>query len=269
MLSSSLGTALITGASSGIGALYADRFAARGYDLILVARSQSRLGTLARQLTEQHAGRSIRVFPADLNDRSQLRKVEALIRESETLSVLINNAGFGSTAPLLQSDLDRMDEMISLNVTALTHLSYAAASGFVARQSGAIINIASIAAIAPELLSGVYGGTKAYVLALTLSLNHELGKQGVQVQAVLPSAVATDFWEIAGKPVNSLPAHIVMSASNLVDAALAGFDMGELITLPSLPNAADWQAYEAARQELLPNLSRAIPADRYTLRAPT
>lgn len=263
------GTALVTGASSGIGAIYADRLAGRGHDLVLVARNQSRLEALAIRLTEQHAGRSIRIFPADLNDRGQLARVEALIRETDDLSTLVNNAGFGATSPLLQSDLDRLDEMISLNVTALTHLTYAAASCFVARKIGTIINIASIVAIAPEVLNGVYGGTKAYVLAFTRSLHHELGKHGVRVQAVLPGAIATDFWEIAGKPVNSLPAQIVMSANDLVDAALAGLDLGELVTIPSLPDAADWQAYEAARRTLSPNLSRAIPAERYGLHTPS
>jgi uncharacterized protein len=177
--------------------------------------------------------------------------------------VLVNNAGVGAAAPLVASDVDKMEDMIHLNVTALTRLTYAAVPGFVARGNGTIINIASIVAIAPEVLNGVYGGSKAFVLALTRSLQHELKDKNVRVQAVLPGATATDFWELAGLPVQHLPSEIVMKAEDTVDAALAGLDQGEVFTVPSLPDVADWQAYEASRQKLLPNLSRSTPADRY------
>jgi hypothetical protein len=155
--------------------------------------------------------------------------------------------------------------MIELNVTALTRLTYAAVPGFVARQGGTIINIASIVGIAPEILNGVYGGTKAFVLAFSQSLQHELADKHVRIQAVLPGATATEFWEGAGTPVAHLPGEIVMQAQDMVDAALAGLDQGEAITLPSLPEIADWQAYQAARQHLLPNLSHQLPAQRYRL----
>jgi short-subunit dehydrogenase len=169
----------------------------------------------------------------------------------------------GATTPLLESDVDRMSDLIALNVNALTRLTYAAVPGFVERSGGTVINIASVVAIAPELLNGVYGGSKAYVLAFSRSLHHELAGQGVRVQAVLPGATATDFWELSGRPVSHLPSAIVMTVENLVDAALAGLDQGELVTLPALPDAADWDAYESARQKLLPNLSRSEPAARY------
>jgi uncharacterized protein len=156
--------------------------------------------------------------------------------------------------------------MIALNVTALTRLTYAAAPGLAAR-GGAIINIASAVGIAPEIMNGVYGGTKAFVLALTLSLHKELAGKNVRVQAVLPGATATDFWETAGLPVAHLSGEIVMRPDEMVDAALAGLDQGEVITVPSLPDMADWQAYEAARQKLIPNLSRSVAASRYRARA--
>jgi short-subunit dehydrogenase len=142
-------------------------------------------------------------------------------------------------------------------------LTYAAVPGFVERGKGAIINIASIVGIAPEILNGVYGGTKAFVLALSLSLHKELAEKNIRVQAVLPGATATDFWDLAGVPVAHLPSEIVMDAQEMVDAALAGFDQGELVTLPSLPDVADWDAYEAARQKLMPSLSLSTPAARY------
>ena len=118
----------------------------------------------------------------------------------------------------------------------------------------------------PELLNGVYGGTKAFVIALSLSLHKELVDKNVRVQVVLPGATATDLWERAGKPVAQLPNEIVMRADDMVDAALVGLDQGELITIPSLPDTADWNAYEAARQKLIPNLSLNVPAARYRAR---
>lgn len=258
----SKGTALITGASSGIGAIYADRLARRGYDLILVARNTERLRTLSGRLADE-TGCSVKTIVADLSDATDLARVEAVLRTDESITLLLNNAGLGATAPLLQSDVGKMDAMIDLNVTAPMRLTYAVAPAFVARGGGTIINIASIVAVSPERLNGVYGGSKAFLLAFSQSLQHELADKGVRVQAVLPGATATDFWAIAGTPVENLPEAIVMSAADMVDAALAGLDQGEMVTIPSLPEAADWNAFETARQALEPNLSRAQPASRY------
>jgi len=259
------GTALITGASSGIGAVYADRLARRGYDLILVARNESRLATLARRL-ESATGRSVAPITADLNDKADLARIEATLRTNASITLLVNNAGVGATAPLLDSDVEKMDEMIRLNIGALTRLTYAAVPGFVARRGGTIVNIASIVAISPEALNGVYGGSKAFVLAFSQSLQHELAQKGVRIQAVLPGATATEFWEIAGRPVSKLPAAIVMSAEVMVDAALAGLDQGETVTIPSLPDKAEWDRFEAARRAMSSRLSSAVPARRYNIR---
>lgn len=259
------GTVLITGASSGIGALYADRFARRGHDLILVARNAKRLVSVAHRIAST-TGRKVETIKADLTAPADLARVEELLRTDSRISMLVNNAGIGAAGSLQVSDVEKMDEMIRLNVTALTRLTYAAAPAFIARGSGTIINIASAVAIAPELLNGVYGATKAFVLALTQSLLHEISDQGVRVQAVLPGATATEFWDVAGKPVHQLPTEIVMSADDLVDAALAGLDLGETITIPSLPNQAEWDRYEAQRRAMTPKLSSAIVAPRYDLR---
>jgi short-subunit dehydrogenase len=264
-MTSAQGTALVTGASSGIGATYADRLAKRGYDLILVARNKGRLASLAHRLRAE-TGRSVETIAADLNDKDDLAKVEALLRTDARIALLVNNAGIGATAPLLQADVEKMDAMIHLNVGALTRLTYAAVPGFVARGAGTIINIASIVAITPEALNGVYGATKAFVLAFSQSLQHELADKGVRVQAVLPGATATEFWELAGKPVHQLPGAIVMSVDDLVDAALAGLDQSEAVTIPSLPDKAEWDRYDAARRAMTGRLSSAIPAPRY--RAP-
>jgi short-subunit dehydrogenase len=256
------GTAMITGASSGIGAIYADRMAGRGYNLILVARYAERLHALAFRLANE-TGKSVEIVTADLTDRQDLKRIENVIRTDASITLLVNNAGVGATAPLLDSDIDKMEAMIALNVTAVAGLVYAAAPTFVARGNGTIVNIASIVGLAPELLNGVYGGSSAFVLALSQSLHHELADKGIRIQVVVPGATATGFWSTAGRPVEHLPEKIVMSADDMVDAALCGLDQGEVVTIPSLPNIADWQAYEAARDALGPNLSRAFAAPRY------
>src|SRR5215813_10347071 len=180
--------------------------------------------------------------------------------------MLVNNAGNGSVAPLLNADIDEMEDMIALNITALTRLTYAAAPAFVARGTGTIINIASIVGIAPEVLNGVYGASKAYVIALSHSLQHELADKGVRIQAVLPGATATDLWETAGRPYQDLPAEIVMSAEDMVDAALIGLDRGELVTIPPLHDGDEWTRFEGARRDLSKKFGNSQPAPRYAIR---
>lgn len=256
------GTALVTGASSGIGALYADRLARRGYDLVLVARDKAKLDTLAAKLARD-TGRKVEVLAADLNAKADLRRVEDRLKSDANITVLVNNAGIGSAGPLLTSDVEQMDAMIQLNVVALTRLALAAAPAFVARKNGTIVNIASIVALDPDVLNGTYSGTKAYVVNFTQALHKEFNGSGVKVQAVLPGATATNFWNLAGVPVTHLPAAIVMQADEMVDAALAGLDLGELVTIPSLPDVQEWENYDAARKALGPKLSRTHAASRY------
>lgn len=256
------GTALVTGASSGIGAVYADRLARAGYDLILVARRAEKLRELARAITTR-TGRSVETIAADLTDADDLARVEGVLQTDASITVLVNNAGIGATAPLLQSNVADMEHVIALNVKVLTRLAYAAAPAFVARGAGTIINIASIVALAPELLNGVYGGSKAYVLAFSQSLQHELADKGVRVQVVLPGATATDFWDVAGLPVSHLPPEIVMPVDVMVDAALAGLAQGEIVTIPALAELDHWTTFENARKALSPQLSRSVPALRY------
>lgn len=258
------GTALITGASSGIGAIYAERLAQRGYDLVLVARNRDRLTALASRITTE-TQQSVEVFPADLANPLDLARVEGKLREDASINLLVNNAGIGTHTRLLDSDVERMAEMISLNVTALTRLTYAAVPGFVARQQGAIINISSIVSLAPDLLNGVYGASKAYVTAFTQSLHKELAEQGIKVQAVLPGATATDFWSIGGLPVENLDPSIVMSASDLVDGALQDFDNGVLVSIPSMHDLQHFEQYESSRKALSGHLSSNKLAARYAV----
>ncbi|MBN3760609.1 SDR family oxidoreductase [Burkholderia sp. Ac-20365] len=263
MTQSHLGTALITGASSGIGAVYAERLARRGYELILVARNRERLAALASRITTQ-TQRSVEILDADLGTQDGMSIVEAKLKQDATITLLVNNAGVGTHTPLADSDVNAMSRMIDLNVTALMRLTYAAVPGFLSRGKGAVINISSIVAIAPEALNGVYGGSKAFVLAFSQSLHHELASKGIQIQAVLPGATATEFWQTGGLALENLDKSIVMSAENMVDAALVGFDRGELVTIPSLHDVARWDEYESARRTMSPLLSTNVPAARYT-----
>lgn len=262
MALSSKGTALITGASSGIGAVYADRLARQGYDLILVARSQAKLHALAHRLSDE-TGRNVEAVVADLKNKTDLLRVEQILRSDASLTLLVNNAGVGAVMPLLGSPVDDMEDMINLNITALTRLAYAVVPSFVARGTGTVINIASIVAISPEILNGVYGGTKAFVLGLSQSMQHELADKGIRIQAVLPGATATDFWNEAGNPVENLPPEIVMSAQDMVDAALVGLAKGELVTIPGLHDGAQWDRYEAQRQVLIGQFHNSVAAPRY------
>jgi short-subunit dehydrogenase len=189
------------------------------------------------------------------------------LRRDGAITMLVNNAGVASVAKLVDADVDEMERMIDLNITALTRLTYAVAPAFVARGAGTIINIASVVALTPETLNGVYGASKAYVLAFSHSLQHELAEKGVRVQAVLPGATATDIWETAGRSWRELPPQIVMSVEDMVDAALAGLDQGERVTLPALQDAQEWNRLEAARRTLAGKLSGSHPAPRYRLAA--
>jgi short-subunit dehydrogenase len=260
---SNQGIALITGASTGIGAVYADRLAKRGYDLILVARSKDKLDAVAKEI-QASTGRKAEVLPADLSVAADVRRVAERLASDSSITAFVNNAGVASASKLLDSDQDYLEQMIQINVTAFTRLAVAAASNFAKQAKGLIINIGSVVAVAPELLNGVYSGSKAFVQNLSTSLKNELADKGVTVQVVMPGATATPLWGKAGVNVHTdLPAEWVMTTEDMVDASLAGLDQGEFATIPALPNAADFEAYEKARLALAPNLSRREPAARY------
>ncbi len=192
-------------------------------------------------------------------------KLETQLQADKNVSVLVNNAGFGGTKSLVDSGVDELENMIFLNVTALTRLTAAVLPNLIARKAGAVINISSIVAVNPDALNGTYSGTKAYVLNFTQSLFKTLKGTGVQVQAVLPGATRTDFWDRAGLPVHNLPEKNVMSAEDCVDAALAAFDENELVTIPALPDVEVWNRYEQSRLALYPFLSSKEAAKRYHL----
>lgn len=256
------GMALVTGASSGIGAIYAQRLAARGFDLLLVARDKERLDSAASTLRDAH-GVQVEVLKADLTQKDDVLKLEQRLRSDSNISLLVNNAGVAVDGLLANADLDQLERMIQLNITAVTRLASAAAAGFTRAGHGTIINIGSVVALFPEQFNAAYSASKAYVLSMTQSLNAEIEGTGVRVQAVLPGVTRTEIWERSGIDASVIPAEMVMEASEMVDAALAGLDQGELITIPSLPDAEQWQAFVAARHVMAPNLSRSSAAQRY------
>lgn len=259
-----LPTALITGASSGIGATYAERLAHRGHNLVLVARDKVRLEALATRLSEE-ARVSVDVVQADLTQQADLATVELRLREDDRIGILINNAGMAQTGGFLQQTGESIDQLITLNATALTRLAAAVAPRFARAGTGAIVNIGSVVGFAPEFGMSVYGATKAFVLFLSQGLHQELASKGVHVQAVLPAATRTEIWGRAGVDVNTLPE--VMEVGELVDAALVGFDRRELVTIPPLHVAGRWDALDGARQGLLSDIRQAHAAERYRTHA--
>ncbi|WP_266376274.1 SDR family oxidoreductase [Streptomyces canus] len=255
-------TAVVTGASAGLGTAYAQRLADRGYDLILVARNAARLETLASDIRSR-TGRAVDVVAADLTDGAQIAVVEERLRTDESIEMLVNNAGGALLTPLAGSDAAAYEALINLNVTALTRLTIAVLPGLTARGHGTVVNISSAMALNILPVSAVYSGTKSYVLTFTQALQQELAESPVTVQAVLPGAVRTDLWDGSGVDLATFPDEIVMNVDDAVDAALAGLDAGEPVTILSLPDISDWESFEKARQALVPNLSRKVPADRY------
>ncbi|MDV2449978.1 SDR family NAD(P)-dependent oxidoreductase [Xanthomonas hortorum] len=251
---------LITGASTGIGAVYAERFAQRGHNLVLVARDKPRLDTLAARLQDAH-GVNVDVLQADLTQPADLTAVETRLRDDPQIGILINNAGVAQSGGVLQQTAETIERLITLNITALTRLAAAVAPRFAQSGSGAIVNLGSVVGLAPEFGMTVYGATKAFVLFLSQGLHLELGAKGVYVQAVLPAGTRTEIWERAGIDVNTLKD--LMDVNELVDAALVGFDRRELVTIPPLHVAERWDALDGARQGLLSDIRQANAAERY------
>ncbi|MBN3865205.1 SDR family oxidoreductase [Pseudomonas frederiksbergensis] len=253
-------TVLITGASTGIGAVYAERFAQRGHDLVLVARDQARLDALATRLRSQYDV-AIDVIPADLTQLDDLTTVERRLRDDARIGILVNNAGAALSGNFVDQSTDSVAQLVALNTTALVRLASAIAPRLAKAGAGAIINIGSVVGLAPEFGMTVYGATKAFVLFLSQGLSLELSPQGVYVQAVLPAATRTEIWDRSGIDINTL--NEIMEVGDLVDAALVAFDRGEPVTIPPLQEAQRWDELQSARQSLLGQIRQSAVAQRY------
>lgn len=245
--------------------MYAERLAARGYDLVLVARRQDRLQHIAGELQQQFPV-SARALAADLTTTEGVSAVTRLLSDDPSISLIINNAGFSALKPLTQTPDATIESMIALNITALTALSKAALAAFKGRNAGTIVNIGSGAGFSPYPGIPVYGSTKAYVFLFTQSLQHEAEGTSVRVQLVLPGAVISEGWEVAGgADLEPLPEAIVMTTEDCVDAALAGLEQGETITAPSLHDTSLLSDYIALSGRLLQAMFDGKPAERYKL----
>src|ERR1700719_449903 len=199
------GTAVVTGATGGVGALYAAGLAERGFDLLLVGRQQKELDALAKAV-KQKANVKVETLVANLAEAKDLARVEARISGDPAITALINNAGAASFGPFAKQSSEAVDETIAVNITALTRLTHAALPGFPARSAGSIVNIASVLAFHPWPEFGVYNASKAYVVSFSQALPGEVAGKGVLVQVVVPPAVDTGFWNKAGLPGSNLPA---------------------------------------------------------------
>ena len=264
---STLGLAVVTGASSGLGKIYADRLAKRGYDLLLVARRKDRLEALAHELKDTY-GVQTGTLVADLADSNDLKKVGAALADNADITMLVNNAGTAALVPSAQIDIAALDGQINVNARAVSHLSQAVLLRFLAGDKGTIINIGSVLSFSALPISTSYSATKAHVMLYSIGLQQELADTHVRVQLVLPASTATEIWDVAGIGLHNIDQDTVMTAEDCVDAALAGLDQGEAVTLPSVEDATLWPEFDALRNKMLAASQTGKAASRYGLHTP-
>ncbi len=252
---------LITGASSGIGSVYADRFAQRGHHLILVARDTNRLDKISRDLQAKY-GLQVEFIQADLSKDQDISKIEDVLKNDADIEILVNNAGITLSGNFLTQDIKEIETLMTLNMTAVVRLSHAVSEQLVRKGKGSIINLGSVVGLSPEFGSTIYGASESFIHFFSQGLHLELKDHGVHVQAVLPSATKTEIWERSGIDLSQVPP--LMDVNDLVDAALIGFDRKETITIPVLKDENQWNNFEKSRMTLLPNFSSAEVAQRYT-----
>ncbi|WP_050386801.1 SDR family NAD(P)-dependent oxidoreductase [Bradyrhizobium pachyrhizi] len=263
-MTSNARTAVITGASSGIGTAYAEQLARRGSNLILVARRKDRLEALAAKLAKE-TSRKVEVHVADLAKPEDLRSVEKLLSDRDDIDLLVNNAGLGALAPAVQANADAVENLVLVNVVALTRLSLAAVRSFQKRNNGTLINIASVIALAPTPGGAAYSGSKAYVLNFSRSLELECAKTDVAVQTILPGPVHSEFFEQSGITKPMFPEHLYMTADQLVATSLRALDLKESVCFPTLADTGLWEEYDGARKKFAKAITTTgVPAPRYS-----
>lgn len=247
-------TALVTGASSGIGAELVSLFAAAGWDLVLVARRRDRLAAAAAAATAAGAGRTI-VIPIDLATADgALRLADELARNDVAIDALVNNAGFGLHGRFAATDADKLDEMLRLNVAALTGLTRRLLPGMIERGFGRVLNVASTAAFQPGPLMAQYYATKAYVLSLSEALVEELRGTGVTVTCLCPGFTRTEFADVAGVRATGLAAVHMMPATTVARAGYRGMMKGARIVVPGALNQVGAVMAQLAPRFLVPKV---------------
>jgi short-subunit dehydrogenase len=221
--------ALITGASAGIGAVFARALAARGYDLILVARRRDRLEALAAELSP-----ATEIIEADLTDSAQLKLVEARAAAEPRLELLVNNAGFGIPGRFWETDVEMQNRMHLLHILAIMRLTHAALGAMTARNRGAIVNVSSVAGFVHSPGSVTYSASKCWINSFTEGLDLELKSRGsaVRVQALCPGYTHSEFHHVAGIDKKTIPDALWTAAEDVVEASLSGLDRGELFVIP-------------------------------------
>jgi len=260
--------ALVTGASSGIGAAFAERLAQEGYDLIIVARRRDRLEVLAQRLKEKHKV-NIEILAADLSKHDDLLNVEKHIAANPELEMLVNNAGFGGYMPFADLDPNKAEELINLKVLAVTRLTRAALPGMTARGRGFIINVSSRLAFSGPLGSSrlpkraTYAGANAYINTFSQLLQSELEGTGVQVQALNPGVVETEFHERVGADPSRFPAAIVMKPEELVEVSQKGLQLGEVICVPAMEDANLLVQIQESQKQFFEQTASGKVAERY------
>jgi hypothetical protein len=258
--------ALVTGASSGIGAAFARRLAGDGFHLIIVARRRSRLDALARRLRKEF-GVDVDVLVADLTQPRELDLVERTLRRRSTVELLANCAGFAGYMPFVEQPPDRAEALIRLHIIALTRLTRAALPKMIARGRGAVINVSSALAFSASEAGSylpnraVYAGAKSYIATFTELLSHELQGSGVTVQALCPGMVRTEFHKVAGYDISGVP--IVMEPDDVVQASLAALRLGDVICIPSLNRPSVASEFRRKRSRLFESGGSATLAPRY------
>ncbi|WP_041942802.1 SDR family NAD(P)-dependent oxidoreductase [Variovorax paradoxus] len=257
-----LGTAVVTGASAGLGKIYADRLARRGHDLLLVARRAELLEEVAADLRTKY-GVKVQTLAADLAAAGDLERVAKAVSTDASITLLVNNAGLSTLAPVAQTTAAQLQSMLDVNINALAHLSHTVLAAFKSRDRGTLVNIGSVLGFHTLPISSIYSGTKAFVVAFTRGLQDEVAGTGVKVQLVLPAATATDIWELSGVPMSALAEGTIMAAEDCVDAALAGLDLGEPITLPSVNDATLLATFVDTSAKLFGASQTSKPAARY------
>lgn len=257
--------ALVTGASAGIGEAYAERLARDGFDLIVTARREDRLRTLAERLGKEHDV-SVEVLPADLSEAEGRRMLEERVAASDRLALLVNNAGFGAYRRFVDLDPDVAQSLIDVHVTATVRLTRAALPGMIARGRGAIINVSSLLAFSGPVsnpllpIRATYAAAKAFIVTFSQRLADELDGTGVRVQVCCPGRVVTEFHTVQGIDMSSSPR---MDPAEVVTASLAGLDAGEVVCCPSVEDASTLERLAQAQGAALAAGATAELASRY------